>query len=100
MGEMMLVAFFLGLAAGWGATHAEDHAKWLLSLTFSINGDLIKAVELRAIALAGCVMLAAVASWLVSEDHAVPLAIGVLVGVLLPRLQERFRAARTPDYDS
>ncbi len=96
----MLVAFVLGLIAGWGASRSEVHARRLLSLTLSIDGDSIKAVELRAIALAGCILLAAVASWLVSEDHAVPLAIGVLAGVLLPRLQDRVRAARVPDYDS
>ena len=97
---MMLVAFVLGLVAGWGAPHSEVHARRLLSLSLSIEEDSIKAVELRAVALAGCVLLAAVASWLVSEDHAVPLAIGVLAGVLLPRLQDRVRAARAPDYDS
>ncbi|MYA89633.1 MAG: hypothetical protein F4X97_14490 [Boseongicola sp. SB0662_bin_57] len=96
----MLVAFVLGLAAGWGASHSEVHARRLLSRSLSIEEDSIKAVELRAVALAGCVLLAAVASWLVSEDHAVPLAIGVLAGVLLPRLQDRVRSARAPDYDS
>ena len=97
---MMLVAFVLGLVAGWGASHSEAHARRLLSRSLSIEEDSIKAVELRAVALAGCVLLAAVASWLVSEDRAVPLAVGVLAGVLLPRLQDRVRAARAPDYDS
>ncbi|MYF88727.1 MAG: hypothetical protein F4186_04805 [Boseongicola sp. SB0676_bin_33] len=94
------MAFVLGMVAGWGASHSEIHARRLLSWSLSIAEDSIKAVELRAAALAGCVLLAAVASWLVSEDHAVPLAVGVLAGVLLPRLQDRVRAARAPDYDS
>ncbi len=95
----MLVALVLGLAAGWGASRSEVHAGRLLSLVLSVEEASITAVELRAAALAGCVLLAAVASWLVSEDHAVPLAAGALAGVLLPRLQDRVRAARTPDYD-
>ncbi len=96
----MLVTLLLGIAAGWGAGFAEEHVQRLIVKPLSIEAQSITPVELRSIALATLVFLAAVASWIFATPNAVALGLGVLLGVLFPRLRELVKAARAPDYDA
>ncbi len=96
----MIVSFLLGLVAGWGAGFAEDQTRALLAKAFSVEPASLQPVELRAMTLVLCLLVAAIAAWIIASASAVALMVGAAVGVALPRLQERLRAARTPDYDA
>jgi|GEM_PF-1749553 len=96
----MLLTFILGLAAGWGVHFAEPHVKAVLTKALGDAVSDMEPVELRSIALVGALFAAAVLSWGFGSSYAVPLMLGALIGVLGPRLRERLRAARAPDYDS
>lgn len=96
----MIVSFLLGLVAGWGAGFAEDQTRGLFAKAFAVQPSSFQPVELRAMTLILCLLLAAILAWIISSPSAVALMVGAAVGVALPRLQERLKAARTPDYDS
>ena len=96
----MLVSFVLGLGAGWGAPHGEDHVRRLLAQALKLDESAFQPVELRAITLAVALFVAAVLAWLIAHPNAVALTLGAMVGVLAPRIRERLNAARAPDYDS
>lgn len=95
----MLVTFLFGIAAGWLSPRAESV---VIDLT---NGILpkdppITAKETGVFALALCVLAAAILSWLVGSAHAMPLALGLVVGVFGPRMVAKYSGKRVPDYDS
>lgn len=95
----MLVTFLLGIAAGWGANFGEDHVQRFMVRVLKVDAASITGVELRSTALAAAIFLAALASWIIATPHAVALGLGVLLGVLLPRLREVVKSARAPNYD-
>lgn len=94
----MLVTFILGLAAGWAAPHVEAQVKAILTGPLALGE--FSAADLRAAALAACILVAAIVALFTGGGHPLPLAIGVALGVLAPRLWQKVRAASTPDYDS
>ncbi len=94
----MLWTFILGVAAGWGAPMAEEHLRGLLKQVLSAED--ISAVELRAISLAVCLLIAAIIAMALGSGGAFALTLGAVLGVLGPRLYDRLRAMRAPDYDS
>ena len=96
----MLVTLILGAIAGWGAGFAEDHVRRLMAQALSVDAGVFKPIEIRSIALAASLFIAALLAWLVANPHGVALTLGAVIGVLGPRLQELIRAARTPDYDA
>ena len=96
----MLVTFLLGLFAGWAADRAEPQVRSLLSGLLLPEDPPLDPAEARALSLALCLLVAAVMSWILAVPHAVPLALGGCVGLALPRVRDRIRAARTPDYDT
>ena len=93
----MFWTFILGIVAGWGAPMAEDHLRGPLQQ--ALSGET-SPVELRAVSLVVCLLVAAILAWIIGSHAALPLVLGALVGVLGPRLYDRFRAMRAPDYDS
>ena len=95
----MLATLILGLLAGWLAPRAEPHVKSAIESVLMSDVPL-SDLELRLISFAACVLGAAVLSMIFGDPHAVILAIGALLGVLAPRLQETYRKSRNPDYDS
>ena len=96
----MLLTFVLGVACGWGAGFVEPHVKSALSQVMADAVAKMEPVELRTITLAVCLLAAALLAWVFATSPAVPLALGAVIGALGPRLREKFRAARAPDYDS
>ena len=96
----MLVTFILGIAAAWGAAFVEDHLRGHLARALSIEPGAFQAVEMRVVSLAICLFVAAILAWIVADAHAVALTLGAVIGVLIPRLKDRLRAARAPDYDA
>ena len=96
----MLVSFVLGLGAGWGAPHGEDHVRRLLAKGLNLDESAFQPVELRAVTLVVALFIAALVAWVISYPSAVALTFGAVVGVLAPRLSARIKAARAPDYDS
>lgn len=96
--DEMIWSILLGLAAGWGAASVEDRLRPWIERSFP--GGAPGLAEMRAIALAACVFLAALISALSDGRGAVPLALGVLLGVLGPRLYAKIRTLRAPDYDT
>ena len=95
----MLGTFVLGLAAPWVAPYCEPRLKDFLGSMLP-NGPAVEPVELRMIAFAACLLVAAILSMILAVPHAATLAFGVAVGVAAPRLKEIWKASRTPDYDS
>lgn len=95
----MLITFLLGVAAGWFAPAVEPRVADLLKGLVSSDVP-ISPVELRAYSLALCLTGAAILSMIIGNPHAFPLAIGAVLGVFGPRLRERYRGQRVPDYDS
>ena len=94
----MIWTFILGVIAGWVAPGAEDRLRPYI--TQYLPGRSVSAVEMRGIALAACLLLAAIVSALSGAGGAVSITLGGLVGVLGPRLVDKARAMRAPDYDS
>lgn len=93
----MIWTFILGVVAGWSAPFAEERVKPLVDE--HLPGGAVTPAELRAIALATTILIAALVAMLTGASRAVPLALGVALGVVGPRLWEKFRAMRAPDYD-
>ena len=95
----MFGTFILGLAAGWAAPYGEPYAARAVQRLLP-HDAAPGPRELTALALAAAFFLAAIlAALLTHAPNAVALTLGGLAGVLVPRLRERFRAMRTPDYD-
>ena len=86
----MFGALVLGLIAGVAAPYAEPHLKRALENAAMAETPL-DAAELRAFSLAVCLVVAALAGWLLSEGGAVPLTIGAALGVFGPRLIDKAR---------
>ena len=95
----MLGTFILGIAAGWGAPYAEPRIKAALD-GILLDETPVQPMEMRLFSFAICLVGAAVVSMILSEPHAAPLALGAALGVFGPRLVEKYRAAKTPDYDA
>jgi hypothetical protein len=95
----MLMTLLLGGIAGWGAGFAEDHIRRVLAQALSVEEDTFKPAEMRSIALVLSLLVAALVSWIIATPSAVALMLGATLAVLLPRIKDMIRAARTPDYD-
>lgn len=95
----MLVTFILGLAAGWGAPYAEPRIKAALDGVL-LDDVPVEPKEMALLSFAICLLGAAVLSMILGDPHAAPLALGACAGVFGPRLIEKWKAAKTPDYDS
>ncbi|MEL7105547.1 MAG: hypothetical protein AAGM21_06485 [Pseudomonadota bacterium] len=94
----MLATFILGLVAGFFAPQAEPHVKKGIEKVLLTDAP-VTPLELRMVSFAACVLGAAILSMIFGKPHAVVLAVGALLGVLGPRLQETYRKTRNPDYD-
>lgn len=94
----MLITFILGLVAGWFAPKAEHFVKDAIE-SIHLSDPPLSEAELRLVSFAACVLAAAVLSMILGNPHAGVLAIGALLGVLAPRLQDKWRKSRNPDYD-
>ena len=95
----MLATLILAAAAGWLAPRAEDTVKGAIESVLLTEAP-ITPVELRLVSFAVCLVGAAILSMIFGEPHALTLAIGALLGALAPRLPEKYRRSRNPDYDS
>ena len=95
----MFGTFILGVAAGWGAPYAEPRIKAALDGVL-LEDASVTPKEMSLLSFATCLLAAAIVSMIVSVPHAAPLALGAVVGVFGPKLIEKWRASRTPDYDS
>lgn len=95
----MFGTFILGLAAGWGAPYAEPRIKSALD-GILLQDAPVTPKEMSLLSFATCLLGAAILSMIVSEPHAAPLALGAVAGVFGPKLIEKWRASREPDYDS
>lgn len=95
----MLATFILGILAGVGSPYAEPRIKEFLDGVL-LSETPISAGELKLFSLAVCLVAASILSMLFGQAHAVPLAMGAAAGVFGPRLIEKYRASRAPDYDS
>ena len=95
----MFGTFILGILAGWGAPYAEPKIREFLD-GLLLSETPITAMEMRSFALALCLLGAAILSMVFGEPHAVPLALGAAAGVFGPRLIDRWKTSRAPDYDS
>ncbi len=93
----MFLTLILGILAGFGAPTVEGQLRGPLQNLFS--GE-IPAVEMRAMSLVLCLFVASILAMILGSSHVLPLVLGALIGVLAPRLYDRFRAMRAPDYDS
>lgn len=95
----MLATLLLGIAAGAGAPYAEPHVKSALDGMLQSETP-IDAMELRLFTFAILLVGAALLSMIFGSAHAMPLAIGAAIGVFGPRILEKYRASKRPDYDS
>lgn len=95
----MLVTFILGLAAGWVAPYAEPRIKAVLDGVL-LDDTPVEPKEMALLSFAVCLLGAAVLSMILGTPHAAPLALGAVAGVFGPRLIDKWRSGRTPDYDS
>jgi len=95
----MLGTFLLGVAAGWGAPYAEPKIRD--ALANMLPDDVPKEpVELRMVTFAICLTGAAILAAAFAGGQALPLAVGALLGVIGPRLVDKWKASKAPDYDS
>ena len=95
----MLGRLILGIAAGWGAPYAEPKVKDALESVL-LDDVPIEPTEMRMFTFAVCLVGAAIASMIFADPHAAPLAIGAAVGIFGPRLINKWKTSRNPDYDS
>lgn len=94
----MFGTFILGAVAGWLAPYAEPKIK--AALDGVLDETPIEPRELALMSLAVCLLAAAILSMVISDPHAAPLALGALAGVFGPKLVDRWRSRKAPDYDS
>lgn len=95
----MFGTFILGALAGWAAPYAEPRIKAALDGVL-LEDTPIAPKEMALLSFAICLLAAAILSMMISEPHAAPLALGAVAGVFGPKLIDKWRASRTPDYDS
>ncbi len=95
----MLGTLILGIAAGWCTPFAEPRIKAALENVLLADVP-INATEMRLLSFAVCLVGAAVLAMIFAHPHAAPLAIGGVLGVLGPKLVDKWKASKTPDYDS
>lgn len=95
----MFGTFILGAIAGWAAPYAEPRIKAALDGVL-LDETPIAPKELALLSFAVCLLLAAVLSMLVAVPHAAPLALGAVAGVFGPKLIDKWRSSKAPDYDS
>lgn len=95
----MFATFILGILAGVGSPYAEPKIKDFLDGVL-LSDTPIAPGELKLFSLAVCLVGASILSMLFGAAHAVPLALGAAGGVFGPRLIDKYRASRAPDYDS
>ncbi len=95
----MFGTFILGIAAGWGAPYAEARIKAALE-NILLDDVPIDAAEMRALSFAVCLVGAAILAMIFATPHAAPLAIGAALGVFGPRLIDKWKSSKAPDYDS
>ena len=79
----MILTFILGALAGVGAVFAEGALKDPLS---SLN---LTAMELRLIAFALCLLVAALLSAVIGNGGGIALTLGAVVGVFVPKFLGR-----------
>lgn len=94
----MITLFILGALAAWGAPQLEPQIKLVLSRLFPV--DDISPAEMRGITLSLMLLVAAVLGMLLGSYGAIALTLGAIVGVLAPRIYQRSKVAKAPDYDS
>ena len=95
----MLGTFILGILAGAGAPYAEPKIKEFLDRVLS-NETPIQPGEMKLFTLALCLVGAAILSMVFGDPHALPLTLGGAAGVFGPRLIDKYKASKAPDYDS
>ncbi|MEM6387437.1 MAG: hypothetical protein AAF718_14500 [Pseudomonadota bacterium] len=93
----MIWTILLGIAAGWGAAGIEPQLRPLLEKYLPAPAPT--PVEMRAITLSLCLLIAAIVAVLTGGGGVIWLSIGFVLGVLGPRLYGKFRAMSAPDYD-
>ncbi|MDJ0637764.1 MAG: hypothetical protein QNJ20_02940 [Paracoccaceae bacterium] len=94
----MIWTFLLGIIAGWVAPSVEERMRPMLNQY--LPGDRVSDTELRAVAICVCLLVAAVVAMLTGSSHVLPLTLGAVLGAIGPRLYDKFREMRAPDYDS
>ena len=95
----MLGTLILGIAAGWATPYAEPKVKTALESVL-LDDVPVEPMEMRLFSFAVCLLGAALLSMIFAEPHAAPLALGAAAGIFGPRLIEKYKATRYPDYDS
>lgn len=95
----MFGTLILGAAAAWAAPYAEPRIKAALD-GLLLDDTPVQPKEMALFSFAVCLVGAAVLSMIFAEPHAAPLAIGAAIGVFGPRLIEKWKGAKAPDYDS
>ena len=94
----MIWTFLLGVIAGWAAPSVE--ARLRPTLDQYLPGDRVSDTELRGVAICVCLLAAAIVAMLTGSSHVLPLTLGGVLGAIGPRLYDKFREMRAPDYDS
>ena len=95
----MFGTLILGIAAGWATPYAEPKVR--AALENVVFDDVpIEATEMRLFTFAVSLVCAAILQMIFAEPHAAPLAIGASAGIFGPRLIDKWKASRNPDYDS
>jgi len=84
-----MIAFILGIAAGYAAPHAEVPLKRALAAVMLAETSISEA-EARLASFAVCLLGAAVLGSVFGSGSGVALALGALLGVFAPRLIERY----------
>lgn len=95
----MLATLILAAAAGWLSPKADETVKGMIESVLLTEAPITQ-IELRLISFSACLVIAAILSMIFGEPHALALAVGALLGVLGPRLTDKYRRSRHPDYDS
>ena len=95
----MFGTFILGLLAGWGAPYAEPRIKDFLQGVL-LDDVPVAPREMSLLSFAACLLGAALVSAVLASSQALPLVFGAAVGVFGPRVIDKWKSSRTPDYDS
>ncbi len=95
----MFGTFLLGIVAGWAAPYAEPKIKPFLESILA-NEAPVQPREATLFSLALCLFAAAILSMIFAVPHAAALALGAGLGIFGPRLVDKWKANKSPDYDS
>lgn len=95
----MLGTFILAFAAGWAAPFAEPKVKAALENVL-LDDVPVGPVEMRLFSFAVCLLAAALLAMAFATPHAAPLALGAAAGIFGPSMIDKWKASKTPDYDS